>query len=247
VGRFLSVDPLSKKYAQLTPYQFASNTPIAMIDIDGMEGGDYMMWAMVKTNESLRKNGYTNAQVTQFNNEMVHGLRESNKTAGKVGAIEVAMVIDAFLTKGWLTRTLLGTQVFGAFPHNPSSTPEGRRLQNQNSKEALADAFLTWGSGKVMGAVFQSTIAAYEGNQIIKKALKDGVKIIVAKTPDDLAYLKSMDSKALYMGGEGKSGSILLTQDAKRSHILEEAIHHQQRMTYGDKYFYSHQAKLEVG
>ena len=35
--RFLSVDPLSSKYAMLTPYQYASNTPIQAIDVDGLE------------------------------------------------------------------------------------------------------------------------------------------------------------------------------------------------------------------
>jgi RHS repeat-associated protein len=38
VGRFLSVDPITGKYPELTPYQFASNTPIQAIDLDGMEG-----------------------------------------------------------------------------------------------------------------------------------------------------------------------------------------------------------------
>ncbi|MBC7382566.1 MAG: hypothetical protein H7296_06155 [Bacteroidia bacterium] len=37
LGRFLSVDPLTKKYASLTPYQFASNSPIENIDLDGLE------------------------------------------------------------------------------------------------------------------------------------------------------------------------------------------------------------------
>ncbi len=36
-GRFLSVDPLTKGYPELTPYQFASNTPIQGTDLDGME------------------------------------------------------------------------------------------------------------------------------------------------------------------------------------------------------------------
>lgn len=35
--RFISVDPLTKKYPELTPYQFASNTPIQAIDLDGLE------------------------------------------------------------------------------------------------------------------------------------------------------------------------------------------------------------------
>jgi len=38
VGRFLSVDPLAKKYPELTPYQYASGNPIMNIDIDGLEG-----------------------------------------------------------------------------------------------------------------------------------------------------------------------------------------------------------------
>ena len=37
LGRFLSVDPLTKSYPELTPYQFASNMPINSIDLDGLE------------------------------------------------------------------------------------------------------------------------------------------------------------------------------------------------------------------
>lgn len=35
--RFLSVDPLTKGYPMLTPYQYAGNSPISGIDIDGLE------------------------------------------------------------------------------------------------------------------------------------------------------------------------------------------------------------------
>jgi RHS repeat-associated protein len=37
IGKFLSVDPLTKSYPELTPYQFASNMPILSIDVDGLE------------------------------------------------------------------------------------------------------------------------------------------------------------------------------------------------------------------
>jgi RHS repeat-associated protein len=36
-GKFLSVDPLTGSYSMLTPYQFASNSPISGIDLDGLE------------------------------------------------------------------------------------------------------------------------------------------------------------------------------------------------------------------
>ena len=41
IGKFLSVDPLTRSYPMLTPYQFASNTPIFGIDLDGGELLDY--------------------------------------------------------------------------------------------------------------------------------------------------------------------------------------------------------------
>jgi RHS repeat-associated protein len=37
LARFLSVDPITSKYPMLTTYQFASNTPIQAIDLDGLE------------------------------------------------------------------------------------------------------------------------------------------------------------------------------------------------------------------
>ena len=37
LGKFLSVDPLTKSFPWYTPYQFAGNTPICAIDIDGLE------------------------------------------------------------------------------------------------------------------------------------------------------------------------------------------------------------------
>jgi RHS repeat-associated protein len=37
IGKFLSVDPLTQSYPWYTPYQFAGNSPILNIDVDGLE------------------------------------------------------------------------------------------------------------------------------------------------------------------------------------------------------------------
>jgi RHS repeat-associated protein len=42
LGRFLSQDPITKEYPDLTPYQFASNRPIDGIDQDGLEFVKYL-------------------------------------------------------------------------------------------------------------------------------------------------------------------------------------------------------------
>ncbi|RED45624.1 RES domain-containing protein, partial [Seonamhaeicola aphaedonensis] len=43
VGRFFAVDPLAHEYSDLTPYQFASNSPIALKEIEGLEGDWYVL------------------------------------------------------------------------------------------------------------------------------------------------------------------------------------------------------------
>ncbi|MEL1244926.1 RHS repeat-associated core domain-containing protein [Flavobacterium sp. DGU11] len=42
IGRFLSTDPLSKSYPWYTPYQFSGNSPIANMDLDGLEEYYYL-------------------------------------------------------------------------------------------------------------------------------------------------------------------------------------------------------------
>ena len=40
IARFLSVDPLIKRFPKYSPYQFAGNKPIVFIDLDGKEEYD---------------------------------------------------------------------------------------------------------------------------------------------------------------------------------------------------------------
>ncbi|WP_444626867.1 RHS repeat-associated core domain-containing protein [Flavobacterium columnare] len=64
IGRFFNVDPLTRKFPMLTPYQFASNTPIWAIDLDGLEAA--------KTNDGVETlvitiQGYAPARDTEPN------------------------------------------------------------------------------------------------------------------------------------------------------------------------------------
>lgn len=43
IAKFLSVDPLTKSYPWYTPYQFAGNTPIQAMDLDGLEEYHYTL------------------------------------------------------------------------------------------------------------------------------------------------------------------------------------------------------------
>jgi hypothetical protein len=157
LGRFMSVDPITKKYPELTPYQYASNTPVAAIDIDGLEG----MMATPGTIYASNKNLYDDLLAGR-NTPRV----QNSKKAGKVIAIAGALALDIVLTKGRATQLLLTSQVAGAFYHNKASTPEGRELQDESSKAILTDAFITWGTGRIIG----SSISIFKG--LLRKEVK---------------------------------------------------------------------------
>jgi RHS repeat-associated protein len=56
LGKFLSVDPLTKNYPWYTPYQFAGNKPINSIDLDGAEEYDsYESYSKAKGSQALSK------------------------------------------------------------------------------------------------------------------------------------------------------------------------------------------------
>jgi RHS repeat-associated protein len=67
IGKFSGVDPLAKSYPMLTPYQFASNTPIQAIDLDGLEKYHYSLTfsAQGKTKLKLDKvENFTQTETT---------------------------------------------------------------------------------------------------------------------------------------------------------------------------------------
>ena len=69
LGRFMSEDPLYRKYPMLSSYQYASNRPIQCIDIDGLEAYFYNSGEFIKWGEDKSKT----APVI-----LVHGSKEYN-------------------------------------------------------------------------------------------------------------------------------------------------------------------------
>ncbi len=70
IAKFLSVDPLTGAYPMLSSYQYASNTPIAAIDLDGLE-------AYIVTETQDEKGRVTKITVTRY--EDVHGVAQDNR------------------------------------------------------------------------------------------------------------------------------------------------------------------------
>src|SRR3990167_576217 len=78
LGRFLSMDPLSREYPWYTPYQFAGNNPIWAIDRDGLE-------EQVKTGQSLEFKPELNSPSMK----KIYALIEEKKSIAREWAKEV--------------------------------------------------------------------------------------------------------------------------------------------------------------
>ncbi len=71
IGKFLSVDPLKSGYPHLTPYQFAGNTPIQAIDLDGMEPQGFMIYWKETSSEYMTKWNFTVQDVYDYETKKV--------------------------------------------------------------------------------------------------------------------------------------------------------------------------------
>ncbi len=67
LGKFLSIDPLTKSYPMLTPYQFASNTPIQAIDLGGLEAVKVTNISVTNIQGTLKVEGAIEVKVKVIN------------------------------------------------------------------------------------------------------------------------------------------------------------------------------------
>ena len=109
INRFFAVDPLFGDYPELTPYQFASNSPIYMLEVEGLEG---VTSPLIPRDPNL----FLTAKGRQVSSSAM--------------ILSVAAVIDGYVTRGWLTRTLMGAGLLKGI----NSTERGydaRRVGNE--------------------------------------------------------------------------------------------------------------------
>lgn len=102
IAKFLSADPLTASYPMLTPYQFASNSPIRNIDLDGLEATDaqkkyvngQIAKAYLKTAKAHAEGQYLNRfNPTSYVTEDVIQPKE-NKVSVPLGEIREHLLYD---------------------------------------------------------------------------------------------------------------------------------------------------------
>lgn len=116
VGRFLSMDPLGKKFPWYTPYQFAGNKPIWAIDLDGEEDHYYTV--------NVVKNGVGRSEIVSVTedetkentwyNDNAHGplgkgdlytiRTETQDMDGKPVSVVTAYIYDPYWTDNFFEK-----------------------------------------------------------------------------------------------------------------------------------------------
>lgn len=153
LGRFWGVDPLTKDYPMLTPFQFASNTPIWAIDLDGLEAvvrttrtSSYRRPVYFRETNNYARTEYgrlpsvRNTTTTRYQLSSNNGIRVSVSTP-QISYLEtfhspqgnnIIMSANNIQAR---TATLLGDlcQVFITNIENNINTPQGIRT-NTNTK-----------------------------------------------------------------------------------------------------------------
>ena len=195
IARFTQLDPLTWDYTELTPYQYASNDPIANIDIDGLEGGSAIM-----------------AGFNGTFNELAEVVVTASKTA-KTGGSTVSSVAGSFL-KG-LGNNLLGAVegTIDAIVHFPTT------LGNVANMTTPAGSVMTGAS--IVQQVQQQKRAFKNGNAEARAAIIGaGVGEILQLFGGEAAEVGKL-GKLSKIPGAGKAGKATKTAAKGGSRVFE--------------------------
>ncbi len=148
--RFPNVDPLTKKYPQLTPYQFASNSPIANVDFDGLEARISIYEGVDSFNHyvsTFKREAETDAKMVfasrvekvMTGDEFIHILKEKTKEEGSIGRVAIFSHGDYKRVYFTFTFDSEGKEdiSFGIDKKNPASATIDQLVEAINDKSII--------------------------------------------------------------------------------------------------------------
>ena len=181
LGKFLSVDPLSKSYPWYTSYQFAGNKPIVAIDLDGLEEYFVIRWydnanqlafsTVIKVPNAV--------QVTDQNGSLYLELRASNPGDASifqnVFGVTPAQAQGLMSTAGTATMAVFSpANEFGTSPTN--SNPDFKFSEIINKSASTPYLFGSYQAPSEIGAnglrpyerdiVNSTSVVAYDDDDI---------------------------------------------------------------------------------
>ncbi|HEX8545319.1 MAG TPA: RHS repeat-associated core domain-containing protein, partial [Cytophagaceae bacterium] len=125
LGRFLSMDPLSKNYQFLSPYQFAENTPIFAIDLDGLEAvPNYGSYSYGKVGTQMASSESVTWQKATIQTGKLGAIVVTGVLAPGIGSAAYARLATYFMANPQAAMGMAGT-VAAFFDENPAQNWPG--------------------------------------------------------------------------------------------------------------------------
>ena len=142
MGRFLSMDPLIKKYPWYTPYQFAGNKPIWAIDLDGLE-------ELISTASIKYRVNYNSTEHEYFNKGYDQNIYASRLTNANDASIKISVI-------GWRADSDEDRDGSGAMPGKANTDQKVTSFGTKYGKELDAS---TVPYGVIPGGVHKEALS----------------------------------------------------------------------------------------
>jgi RHS repeat-associated protein len=221
LARFLSVDPITKDYPWYTPYQYAGNTPIQAIDLDGLE--ELKSFAYKKVRFVVLKNVDFDIILRKSTNTLTTEMISKDK----INRTDYSVNLQMYEKKpGTDPDYYTATKPQPNFQSQGFNNKSGKNIEGRSSKETFyfsigLDGKVTAGMGD---APLDSKISFGGGVPIYVNGLKYGEDNVWkpetpsnvvqntrgAVAPENKKYLLQKSSKAyLEQSDEGEGKTIL--------------------------------------
>jgi len=192
LGRFFSVDPLTKTYPELTPFQYASNRPIDGVDVDGQEWGTFtykvIKDAKGRTAVQIIKEQYLDDWLSSLGGKQLW-LKPDGAKKGQYGSQGIPF---KSFREMWAAAKL--------FASGQANFDENYNAHNKASGEKLKQIILT-----DIALNAHQTFVSYVDTKI---ALKGAAGASVAANGRNLGTLGEQSEQALNVYGTVKSGNL---------------------------------------
>jgi len=250
LGRFLSVDPLMHEYPWNSTYAYAENEPISNIDLDGLEKAKstnavtlFGRGIRMGINEFTQDIKSTSKAV--FSNQTYRDVWKKATDFGKTAVKNPTAALQKF-RKGSYNLSM----AFSNSIQNTTTVPMLWliNMPNRSREENIVGlGYGMWKSFEVyamlkapelLSRISASSMEACEGNKIIGNALSGGARLVIVEG-EEMRLMKAMGKEAGVRWMGNGVADLQVAKGASRMAIMEEAIHYQQYMKYGEDYMSS--------
>ncbi|HTN08245.1 MAG TPA: hypothetical protein VL098_09720 [Flavipsychrobacter sp.] len=166
----MSVDPLTRKYPYYTPYQFAGNSPIKFVDLDGLEPAEPdqheykgKIWAVDKAyqisgGDAKYSDKFKNTSLGNYSRKVDRNKFFGNDNGNNNVVNEnsqFAINESAFSNEKELVNYLLGNFVWGKGPENIVFPENGKFATNLKNSIVVGETLVDWAKNNYIDGVYK--------------------------------------------------------------------------------------------